>query len=61
VIHTTAPGAVMWIRLYVGAVFLCEGILKFLRPVALGTGRFGKVGIPAPDFFATLDGVHSRV
>ncbi|WP_127359347.1 DoxX family protein [Actinacidiphila soli] len=56
-IHTGAPGAVMWIRFYVGAVFLCEGILKFLRPVALGTGRFGKAGIPAPDFFATLDGI----
>ncbi|MFF3469113.1 hypothetical protein [Streptomyces sp. NPDC002619] len=35
----------MWIRLYVGAVFLCEGILKFLRPVALGTGRFAKAGV----------------
>jgi hypothetical protein len=48
---------VVWIRFYVGAVFLCEGILKFLRPVAPGTGRFGKAGIPAPDVFASLDGL----
>jgi uncharacterized membrane protein YphA (DoxX/SURF4 family) len=52
----SAPGAVILIRLYVGAVFLAEGILKFLRPEALGTGRFDKAGIPAPGFFAPLDG-----
>lgn len=55
--YTRAPGAVLWIRFYVGAVFLCEGILKFLRTGTLGTGRFDKAGIPTPDFFATLDGV----
>lgn len=54
---TDAPAAVILIRLYVGAVFLFEGILKFLRPDALGTGRFDKAGIPAPGFFAPLDGV----
>ncbi|MFI9724123.1 DoxX family protein [Streptomyces sp. NPDC052396] len=54
---TTAPRAVVLIRLYVGAVFLVEGILKFLREQALGTGRFNKAGIPAADFFAALDGV----
>lgn len=37
---TSAPGAVVLIRLYVGAVFLSEGVLKFLRPDQLGTGRF---------------------
>ncbi|MEU3078741.1 DoxX family protein [Streptomyces laurentii] len=36
---------------------LCEGILKFLRPDAQGTGRFDKAGIPAPGLFAPLDGV----
>ncbi|MEV5508658.1 DoxX family protein [Streptomyces orinoci] len=56
-IDTTAPRSVVLIRLYVGAVFLVEGILKFLREHALGTGRFDKASIPAPDFFATLDGV----
>lgn len=54
---TSAPGAVVLIRLYVGAVFLSEGILKFLRPDQLGTGRFDKAGIPAPGFLGPLDGL----
>lgn len=54
---TTAPGSVVLIRLYVGAVFLFEGILKFLRPETLGTGRFDKADIPAAGFVAPLDGV----
>jgi uncharacterized membrane protein YphA (DoxX/SURF4 family) len=56
-VQTRAPGAVILIRLYAGAVFLSEGIQKFLYPDALGTGRFDKAGIPAPGFFAPLDGV----
>ncbi|MFQ2875425.1 DoxX family protein [Mycobacterium sp. MS3] len=47
----------MLIRLYVGVVFACEGALKFLRPEALGAGRFDKAGIPAPEGLATLDGI----
>ncbi|MFD4337847.1 DoxX family protein [Streptomyces anulatus] len=54
---TSAPGAVVLIRLYVGAIFLSEGVLKFLRPDQLGTGRFDKAGIPAPGFLAPLDGL----
>ncbi|WP_274560842.1 DoxX family protein [Streptomyces spiramyceticus] len=54
---TNAPGAVILIRLYVGSVFFFEGIQKFLYPNALGSGRFDKAGIPAPGFFAPLDGV----
>ncbi|WP_327117750.1 DoxX family protein [Nocardia sp. NBC_01730] len=54
---TTAPGSVIWIRLYVGAVFFFEGIQKFLYPETLGTGRFNKVGIPASGFFAPVDGI----
>lgn len=54
---TRAPAAVLLIRLYVGAVFACEGVLKFLRPDALGAGRFEKAGIPAPGFFAGFDGL----
>ncbi|MCK9931974.1 DoxX family protein [Frankia sp. Mgl5] len=53
---TTAPAAVILIRFYVGAVFLFEGIQKFLYPDELGTGRFDKAAIPAPGFFAPLDG-----
>lgn len=45
------------IRLYVGVVFACEGALKFMRPEASGAGRFEKAGIPAPDLFATADGI----
>jgi uncharacterized membrane protein YphA (DoxX/SURF4 family) len=54
---TRAPGAVVWIRLYVGASFLSEGVQKFLFPQRLGEGRFAKLGIPAPGFFAAVDGV----
>jgi putative oxidoreductase len=50
-------GAILFIRFYVGLIFLSEGILKFLRPEQLGPGRFDKAGIPAPTFFAYLDGV----
>ncbi|MGW3864166.1 DoxX family protein [Streptomyces sp. NPDC005047] len=52
----SAPGAAILIRLYVGAVFLSEGVLKFARPDQLGTGRFDKAGIPAPGLLAPLDG-----
>jgi putative oxidoreductase len=45
---TTAPASVTLIRIAVGAVFLSEGIQKFLFPNELGTGRFVKIGIPAP-------------
>ena len=39
------------IRLMVGAVFLSEGIQKFLFPDKLGVGRFIKIGLPVPEFF----------
>jgi putative oxidoreductase len=45
------------VRLLVGWVFLSEGIQKFLFPDALGVGRFIKIGIPAPHFFAPFVGV----
>jgi uncharacterized membrane protein YphA (DoxX/SURF4 family) len=54
---TSAPGAVVLIRLIVGAVFLSEGIQKFLYPDALGIGRFANIGIPAPEFMAPFVGV----
>lgn len=38
------------IRLMTGAVFLSEGIQKYLYPMALGPGRFEKIGLPAPEF-----------
>jgi uncharacterized membrane protein YphA (DoxX/SURF4 family) len=39
---TTAPASVILIRLLVGAVFLSEGIQKFLFPDQLGAGRFSR-------------------
>lgn len=44
--------AAILIRLLVGLVFLSEGIQKFLFPTALGVGRFEKIGIVFPHFFA---------
>ena len=58
---TRASGAVVLIRLYVGLIFVGEGVLKFVRPDALGPGRFEKAGIPAASFFAYLDGTFEIV
>ena len=44
------------IRMMVGAVFLSEGIQKFLFPEALGAGRFAKIGLPFPEFLASFTG-----
>jgi putative oxidoreductase len=57
VVDSRAPAAVLLVRLVVGAVFLSEGIQKFLFPAALGVGRFTKIGIPAPDVMAPFVGV----
>jgi putative oxidoreductase len=56
-LRTTAPRATILVRLLVGGVFLSEGIQKFLFPAALGVGRFIKIGIPSPQFFAPFVGV----
>jgi uncharacterized membrane protein YphA (DoxX/SURF4 family) len=48
ILSTDAPPATFLVRLIVGGVFLTEGIQKFLYPAELGTGRFEKIGIPAP-------------
>ena len=57
VVDDRAPAAVLLVRLVVGAVFLSEGIQKFLFPAALGVGRFTKIGIPAPEVMAPFVGV----
>ena len=54
--RTRAPAAVLLIRLMVGAVFLSEGIQKFLFPSTLGVGRFTTIGIPAPHVTAPFVG-----
>jgi uncharacterized membrane protein YphA (DoxX/SURF4 family) len=56
-LSSTAPAAIVFVRLAAGFVFLTEGIQKFLFPAALGVGRFVKIGIPVPEFFAPFVGV----
>jgi putative oxidoreductase len=51
----TAPRATLLIRIMAGAVFLSEGILKFVY-ANQGVGRFLKLGMPAPEFTATFVG-----
>jgi putative oxidoreductase len=53
---TDAPRAALLVRLLVGAVFVSEGIQKFLFPGELGVGRFAKIGLPAPDLLAPFVG-----
>ncbi len=57
IIDTNAPRSVFLIRLVVGGVFLSEGIQKFLYPGENGAGRFGRIGIPAPDVMGPFVGV----
>jgi uncharacterized membrane protein YphA (DoxX/SURF4 family) len=51
---THAAAAVIIIRLMVGAVFVSEGMQKFLSPAEVGAGRFEKIGIPSPQIVAPL-------
>jgi len=44
------------IRMLVGLVFLTEGILKYVYPAELGTGRFAHIGLPFPHFLAPFVG-----
>jgi putative oxidoreductase len=57
IISTNAPASAILIRLMVGAVFLTEGIQKFLFPGEVGAGRFAKIGIPNPEVLAPFVGV----
>lgn len=51
-----APAANLIIRLMVGGIFFFEGMQKFLYPGELGSGRFAKIGIPAPEFLGPFVG-----
>ena len=53
---TMSPASVILIRLLVGAVFLSEGIQKFLFPDQLGVGRFLKIGLPSPEILGPVVG-----
>ena len=54
---TRVPASVLLVRLLVGAVFLSEGIQKFVFANELGVGRFARIGIPAPDVMGPFVGV----
>jgi putative oxidoreductase len=53
---TSASAWAIYVRLAVALIFLPEGVQKLLYPELLGSGRFARIGIPAPDvmgpFFA---------
>ena len=44
------------IRVMVGAVFLSEGIQKFLFSMELGSGRFARIGLPDSEFLGPFVG-----
>jgi putative oxidoreductase len=60
-VATSAPAAVVLIRLMVGPVFLSEGTQKFLFPAEVGARRFAKIGIPSPEVVPPFVGVVEMV
>lgn len=55
-VQSHASAATNLIRVMVGAVFLSEGIQKFLDPATRGAGRFVKIGIPFPEVMGPFVG-----
>lgn len=63
-IESSRDGAfrgIVLVRLMVGAVFLTEGIQKFLLPGARGPGRFESIGFPNPEFWGYFVGTFETV
>lgn len=56
IVSTDTASSTLLIRLMVGAVFLSEGVQKFLFAKTLGSGRFAKIGLPNPDFLGPFVG-----
>lgn len=56
IVSTDTASTTLLIRLMVGAVFISEGIQKFLFADKLGSGRFAKIGLPNPDFLGPFVG-----
>ena len=56
IIYTDNSKTTILIRFMVGAVFLSEGIQKFLFSDTLGAGRFAKIGLPLPEFLGNFVG-----
>jgi uncharacterized membrane protein YphA (DoxX/SURF4 family) len=61
IIKTDHAASTIIIRLMVGAVFLSEGIQKFLFAEQLGAGRFAKIGLPDPGFLGPFVGTFEIV
>lgn len=55
-LQTDRASSTLLLRLMVGAVFLSEGIQKFLFSDKLGSGRFRKIGLPEPEFLGGFVG-----
>ena len=49
------------IRWMVGAVFLSEGLQKWLFPASRGAGRFEKIGLPFPELLSYFVGATEMV
>ncbi|MBP1222365.1 DoxX family protein [Flavobacterium sp. 1355] len=61
IFNTDNSKTTILIRLMVGAVFLSEGIQKFLFTETLGAGRFEKIGLPSPEFLGSFVGAFEIV
>jgi Predicted membrane protein len=58
---TGNSGGTILVRLVVGAIFLSEGIQKYLFPMLDGTARFLKIGFSHPAFWAYFTGAFEIV
>lgn len=56
ILATTPLFSTALIRWMVGAVFLSEGLQKWIFPALRGAGRFEKIGLPSPDFLGHFVG-----
>lgn len=54
--RTSRDNTIAIIRLMVGAVFLSEGIQKFIYPALRGAGRFESIGLPMPELLGYVVG-----
>jgi uncharacterized membrane protein YphA (DoxX/SURF4 family) len=56
-LQSDASAWTLLLRIAAGTIFVLEGVQKFLYPAELGSGRFSKIGIPAPEVMGPFVGV----
>ncbi len=56
ILSTDQSKTTILIRIILAAVFVSEGIQKFLFPAERGFGRFEKIGLPFPEFLGNFVG-----